>query len=347
MEGFPVGFEIKPVDAKKAEWLKLFKGHGDSGNVEVLPDVGVMASKYREYHQEIKDFEFIDTDVILMTYPKSGTTWLQEILWSMLLSPNLDHPMKDIPLAVRSPTLELDVTVGHIPPPQNFVNMFKAQFPDFDMSHGAMLHACKTTPNPRIIKTHYSFDIISPTALTKAKVVCVIRDPRDVCISFCHYCRLFNHEGFEGTLDDFVDIFLGSSTRHGSYWPNVSKAWSRKNHPNVHLMFYENLKRNTGEELKLLDNFLGTNLSEDQLKKIEHYTSFAEMKKRDDHVCPKDDVPQCLNMALAQKEGGFFKTGGGGGWKKVLNEEQKERFQVWIKENCPDPKIMEIIEGAQ
>jgi len=108
-------------------------------------------------------------------------------------------------------------------------------------------------------------------------------------------------------------------------------------------VFYEKLKRNTSEELKLLDKFLGTNLTPEQLKRIEHFTSFAEMKKRDDHVVAPNDYPNIIDEAMVKKDGGFFRKGESGGWKNVLSQQQKDKFEVWINEHCPDPEIMEII----
>jgi len=343
METFPEGFQIRPVDEKKAELLRMFGGHRGSATVEVAPRGWVLSAAYRDYCQELKDFKFRASDVVVQSHPKAGTTWLQEIVWTMVNNPNQDHPMKDYPLAIRSPCLETDVTVDHITYPPAFTASFKAQFPDFDMSHGVSLHLCETAANPRIIKTHFSFDLLSQTAVTEAKVVYIIRDPRDTCISFYYYTKLFLHEGFEGTLDEFINVFIGGAYRHGTYWPSVAEAWKRRDHPNVHIMFYEKLKKNTSGELKSLDKFLGTNLTPEQLKRIEHFTSFAEMKKRDDHVVPQNDYADVIDAAMVKKDGGFFRKGESGGWKNVLSQQQKDKFEVWIKENCPDPEIMEII----
>ncbi|XP_013931307.1 PREDICTED: 3-alpha-hydroxysteroid sulfotransferase-like [Thamnophis sirtalis] len=51
------------------------------------------------------DFEFQDTDVLLVTYPKSGTTWMQEILTLIYSNGNL-QPIKTLPNWARAPRLE-------------------------------------------------------------------------------------------------------------------------------------------------------------------------------------------------------------------------------------------------
>ena len=42
---------------------------------------------------------------------------------------------------------------------------------------------------------------------------------------------------------------------------------------------------------------------------IIHFTSFAEMKKRQQHCIAEDDEKDFVNMAMAQKDGGFFRQG--------------------------------------
>lgn len=45
-------------------------------------------------------------DVVLLTYPKCGTTWMQEVLWTMRNNPELDNPMAAAPVNARVAFLE-------------------------------------------------------------------------------------------------------------------------------------------------------------------------------------------------------------------------------------------------
>lgn len=72
----------------------------DAGNGCVMPQ------RYREISDKVKNFNVRSDDVFLCSYPRTGSTWLQEILW--LLGNDLDYEKaRSIVQLVRSPTFEL------------------------------------------------------------------------------------------------------------------------------------------------------------------------------------------------------------------------------------------------
>ncbi|KAF2358800.1 Sulfotransferase domain [Trinorchestia longiramus] len=287
------------------------------------------------------DLQFEENDVVVMTMPKSGTTWTQELVWTMRKNPNLDNPEGDQPLHIRAPILEADILVEGLEHKGHFEAVTREQGKDLDK--GVFLNIARVAERPRIFKTHLSFPFLSDTALTKAKIVYTIRDPRDLCLSYYHHSKLFKYEGFTGTFDQYVDAFLEDSVLYGPYWSHVKEAWDRRHLPNLYVLFYEKMKKNPKEEISKLSQFLGVKLTDEQVDKIVHYTSFAEMKKRDDHCINKADEDLFLNKLQIQTEGGFFRSGTSGGWKKNFSQEQKDRFDAWIQKNCPDKEIMNTI----
>lgn len=61
--------------------------------------------RYKKWAEKIKNFEVYDDDVWIVTYPKSGTTWSQEMIY--LLKNNLDYEKASkSKLAERFPFLE-------------------------------------------------------------------------------------------------------------------------------------------------------------------------------------------------------------------------------------------------
>ena len=62
--------------------------------------------KYHFQQTGILFFQFQPDDVVIMTYSKCGTTWMQEIVWNMLYNPNSDNKDTDKVIYSRSPYLE-------------------------------------------------------------------------------------------------------------------------------------------------------------------------------------------------------------------------------------------------
>ena len=103
------------------------------------------------------DFKFRDDDIIIATYAKSGTTWMQQIIAQMLFGPDAD-----LEVAEMSPWLDLRV------PPKEI-----------------KLPAVEAQNHRRFLKTHLPVDalVFSP----KAKYIYIGRDGRDVVWS------MYNH----------------------------------------------------------------------------------------------------------------------------------------------------------
>ncbi|KAF2358801.1 Sulfotransferase domain [Trinorchestia longiramus] len=325
--------------AKQKELDSLFTGR--PGAVQIAPEGWCLPTPFQDCAKDIKEFSFKENDTIVMTVPKCGTTWALEVVWTMKNNPDLNHPSAHLPLNTRCPILELDIHIETQEKKDVFFEKAAGIMPEIYESCGTFLEVLCKYPEPRTIKTHLPFQLVSDTALSKAKVVYVIRDPRDACISYYHHCTIFKFDYFGGTLDQFIDAFLDGTATYSPYWPHVKAAWERRHHPNLHVVFYEHMKKHPKEELHKLSKFLGLQISESQIEKIVEYTSFEAMKKRDQHVVFGDQASSAMNTDTVKEKGGFFRQGTSGGWKNVLNEQQKAKFETWIKENCPDEKILQ------
>ena len=103
------------------------------------------------------DFKFRDNDIVIATYAKSGTTWLQQIVAQLLF-----NGQEALGVAEMSPWLDL-----RVPPKEIKLAEVEAQ------------------AHRRFVKTHLPVDalVFSP----KAKYIYIARDGRDVVWS------LYNH----------------------------------------------------------------------------------------------------------------------------------------------------------
>ncbi|RXG66885.1 Sulfotransferase 1 family member D1 [Armadillidium vulgare] len=167
---------------------------------------------------------------------------------------------------------------------------FAQAHPNRNPKDGIFLQLAELTEDPRIIKTHLPFSLLSPSLLETCKVIYVARDPKDVAVSYCHHSRLFK-------------IHVVS----GPFWPHLKEGWNRRKHPNIHYCFYEDMKANPKDEILRIQKFLDLDLTESQLNNIVHYTSFPEMSKREQHNLMGSDTGSMWNEEVFKKDGGFYR----------------------------------------
>ncbi|XP_018010436.1 sulfotransferase 1E1-like isoform X2 [Hyalella azteca] len=100
------GHTVHEVDCATKEKIdKLLPG--PCVDVVLLrPHNWVVLRRFLKIHEKVYNFQFRPDDVVVMTYPKCGTTWSQEIVWNMRNNPDLDNPDADDALFIRSPQLE-------------------------------------------------------------------------------------------------------------------------------------------------------------------------------------------------------------------------------------------------
>ncbi|RXG73692.1 Sulfotransferase 1C4 [Armadillidium vulgare] len=331
------GHRVVPVVFEEAvKQYEQFLAY-QTGTIRLDPDGWFFTSHFITFGDKYYDFKFKPSDVVIVTYPKCGTTWTQEIVWTMMHNPNFDNPKEKLPAMVRSPFLDFDHVMHGLPvnvtgPGSFLYDVFHQAHPTRDHKDGVFLQFAELTEDPRIIKTHLPLSLLSKTMPKTCKVIYVARNPKDVAASYYHHSRLIRAHDFEGTMSQFVDHFVNDTLLWSPYWKHLKEGWNMKSLPNVHFMFYEDMKANPKIEMLRLKNFLKVNLTMDQLNKIVHYTSFEEMKKReaDNMVGPNKHI--MINSEVESKDGGFFRKGTTGDYKNKLSAEDIRKINKWTKE---------------
>lgn len=333
------------VSLMTKEWLENMEKEQTGykqGMLKLLPEGWLIPTAYLNFEKRIYNFEFKSSDVVLMTMPKSGTTWTQEILWTMMHNPNLDNPKAKTDIMSRSPQIDLDmlfdskvdISVNPDNDPPDFIKEFFTLCPGKKIEDGIFIQMLDFLPDPRLIKTHLPLALLPPNLLDKSKVVYVARNPKDVMVSMCHHFRLLKIHNYSGTLDNFVNLFMNDDLLYSPYWPHVKLAWEKRNHPNLHFMFFEDMKADIKTELQKLNDFIGTGLSQEQLDNIAQYTSFSAMKKRNEEMLADDEM--IMNAEIVKAEGGFFRKGETGDWKNNFSPELAEKMNKWIEEHASE-----------
>ncbi|MGH2806397.1 MAG: sulfotransferase domain-containing protein [Actinomycetota bacterium] len=168
-----------------------------------------------------RDVRIRDGDVLLTSYPRSGNTWLRFLL-ANLLRPDVTH------------TLE---TLARVVP-----DIYKTSARNLER-----------IPDPRVMKSHEYFDPRYP------RMIYLVRDPRDVAVSFFHYQRDRGGLPPSLTIDEWMPTYLrGAGSRHGS-WKEHVESWlaTRGDSPSLLLLRYEDLVTDPTGELARIAGLLG------------------------------------------------------------------------------------------
>ena len=283
--------------------------------------------KTREMHTTCFDsavwneFDFREDDIVIATYAKSGTTWVQQIIGQMLFG-----GQEGLPVANMSPWLDFTLP-----------------------SRAHRLGIVKEQKHRRFIKTHLPVDalVFSP----RAKYLYIGRDGRDVVWSFHnHHAKLtpqfyeiFNNNPergpgppFEPPPDDlrqyFHDWFENDGYPWWPFWENIRSWWEIRNLPNVMLVHFDNLKRDMAGEMRRMARFLDIPIDEAKWPTIVEYCTFDYMKAHADVAAP-------LGGALWEGGGkSFVFKGTNGRWRDVLsmaeNVAYEERARAELGDAC-------------
>ncbi|XP_041964154.1 sulfotransferase 2B1-like isoform X1 [Alosa sapidissima] len=253
-----------------------------------------------------EEFNVRDDDVIAITYPKSGTIWMQEILPLILNGGDLT-PVHTIPNWDRVPWLE--------------------------ETRAALVLDNK--PSPRAMVSHMPYHLMPPTFFSsKAKVIYVARNPKDVLVSSFYFHQMARFLDDPGTFEEFLDKFLAGQVLFGK-WTDHVKSW-RKNDLGDRILYvtYEEMVKDLRGALTRFSKFLGRELTEQSLEQIVSHCTFNTMKTND--MSNFSLIPQDI---MDNKKSAFLRKGIVGDWKNHLSPEQEVKFNTVIKQEMADSNI--------
>lgn len=256
---------------------------------------------------ETKGFQTRDTDVFLIGYPKTGTTWAQEMIW--LIVNNLNYEGAKVFVDERFPILEL---CG-----------FYSNVKSVPECHRNSIEFAKQLKDPRCLKTHLKQEYLPEEILNqteKAKVIYIARNPKDTCLStYYYYKNILNV--IDCSLEKFCDYFIsGTNPYIGDYWNHVLYFWQRRNQPNVLFIKYEDMKCNLINVIRKVATFLQKSLTEDEETNLLNWLDFKSMKNN-----------SAVNHDALYQKSGFMRSGQTDEHKKEMSEEIIKKFDSWIE----------------
>ncbi|XP_016141590.1 sulfotransferase family cytosolic 2B member 1-like [Sinocyclocheilus grahami] len=251
-----------------------------------------------------EEFTFRPDDILIVTYPKSGTTWMQEV----------------VPLIVNEGDLTLVLTVPNWD-----------RVPWLEEHRAAQLNL-EQRPSPRIFATHFHHHMMNESYFkTKPRVLYVMRNPKDVFTSSYHYYGMASYLVNPGTPDEFMEKFLDGKIMFGSWFDHVKSWINAEEKESMLYIFYEEMITDLKGSVEKMAKFLGKSLSQDVMEKIADHCVFKNMKQN--KMSNFSLVPE---EYMDQKRSEFMRKGIAGDWKNLLTNAQEQRFNAAYKDKMKD-----------
>uniref|UniRef100_A0A8C6Y322 Sulfotransferase n=1 Tax=Naja naja TaxID=35670 RepID=A0A8C6Y322_NAJNA len=185
----------------------------------------------------IQCFQAKPNDILLCTYPKSGTTWIQEIV-------DMIQQDGDLQKCQRAP-----VHYRHL-----FIEWARPFQP-------LGVDQADRMPSPRTLKTHLPIQLVPKTFWMKnCKFIYMARNPKDCLVSCFHFQRMNKTLPHPGTWEEYLKIFMAGKVAWGSWFNHVKDWWKAKDTYHVLYLFYEDLKKEPKREIQKIAQFIGKQL---------------------------------------------------------------------------------------
>ncbi|EFH53641.1 hypothetical protein ARALYDRAFT_484902 [Arabidopsis lyrata subsp. lyrata] len=190
-----------------------------------------------------KNFKPQDTDIIVASFPKCGTTWLKALTFAVVCRSK--HPSHDDhhPLLSDNP---------HVLVPYLEMNLYYySAKPDFT----------KFSSSPRLFSTHMPSHMLQEGLKdSTCKFVYMSRNVKDTLVSYWHFfCKKQTDDNVLSGFEDTFEMFCRGVTIFGPFWDQVLSYWRGSLEDPNHVLFmkFEEMKAEPREQIKRLAEFLG------------------------------------------------------------------------------------------
>jgi hypothetical protein len=276
----------------------------------------------------------------LASYPKSGNTWFRAFLTNLLNKPETAADINNLYPSTIASSRQLfdnlsgissaDLTMEEIEQIRYKIYQHEALETNetiYHKIHDAYTHSRSGTP-------------IIPADVTKA-VVYFIRNPLDVAVSFAHHLatsidrtiKIMNNENYAFCYHN--DRLSNQLRQKLLSWSSHVKSWVDNSNLPLLVIRYEDMHSDTFNTFKKAVNFIGLDVSDDEITSAIEKSRFENLKKQENEKGFREKNIKASN---------FFRKGTAGDWKNILNSRQindiiryhkktMERFGYYPPEN--------------
>lgn len=263
------------------------------------------------------DYSPLDDDIIISTYPKTGTTWVQYIVLQLLRGPECLPSVNELTFTV-APYLERTGS-----------------------------SVAETLPSPRFVKFHLPYHLTPHNK--KAKYIYTVRNPKDTLVSYYNYHLALAPPLDFVTLDTFFECFMKGEIAYGCFFEHLLSWYPHKDDENVLFVNYEELLSDVRGQILRIAAFLGEEYADalrrndELLSEIIENTSFSNMKKNVFLTIPDpDDASLETGGKVKEKTVTFFRKGIQGDWKNYLSDQQRRILDDKAIEKLGETDFIEL-----
>nr|XP_043637379.1 flavonol 3-sulfotransferase-like [Erigeron canadensis] len=289
------------------ERLTLYKYQG-YWNVRELVEGAIMAQK---------TFKAKPNNLFLCSCPKTGTTWLKALAFSILTretfnASNTTHPLLTTMPHDCVPFLEQDLK----------------KIQDNQIKNSDAL---------QLVATHLPYASLPQTILaSNCKIVYIYRNVKDVIVSNFHFIKeAFKIPKEEASFEDALGEYCQGISLSGPYWDHILGYWraSMERPETVLFLKYEDMKSDTTSNVKRLAGFLGYPFSiqeenagvVDNIVKLCSFENLSNLEVNKSGKHRSEEGYEIENRI-------FFRKAKDGDWENYFTYEMKEKIDKLVEE---------------
>ncbi|MGE0470241.1 MAG: sulfotransferase domain-containing protein [Nitrospira sp.] len=229
-----------------------------------------------------------DSDVYLVSYPKSGNTWMRYLM-AYAIWPDLAE-IDLIEMGAYMPSVGLKNDSDMMRDPNSPCNRLKY----------------------RIIKEHKPYNQLARQYIKRA--IYIARDGRDAMVSYWHFCN--QRDGTAIPFSEFIELSAKPEHSYGE-WRVHLMGWMNATLDAKLVLRYEDLIADTAGSLRQALEIVEVEVSEAALANAVERASFSSMRKL--------EKTKGFNLEMLKKVE-FVREGKIGSWQDVFGPGDLERF---------------------
>ena len=273
----------------------------------------------------------------IASYPKSGNTWLRALISSYYYS---EDGKFDENIISR---------IGQFPEKRHFTSFDYDQNVVTDTARFWLKAQEKINLDKKLnfFKTHNAFGSVNNSQFTDAKnsigALYVVRDPRNVITSLKNHYELNTEQALKWMQNENNYIYDVHRFKQDGYsdfqfissWITNYKSWKVQKKIPIKIIKYEELLGETfivfKDVIEFINKTSGNNekINKDKLKNAVNSTLFDKLKSSEE----KNGFSEAVTSKTSNKKIPFFYLGPKNDWRKILDDELKNKLNDIYKQN--------------